>query len=478
MPEVLAVCPSAMNESIDPNAAPANAETQPSPPVKPRRPRWPWLVSAAIVLLAIAEAGLRIADQRRPLGVLRDGRYERHLATARPARYAEARAAGVERVVVIADATLAGALDTALTYPQVLERILTRGGHPAQVLDLSVPNVGPSDFPAILVREGLPADPDRVLVWVTMGEDLAEASVTKPSPSRSYLLRLLRSLRTIRRVPPTSPAPPTSPSDAERLGADELERRWIFESTSPRLTEAVARTVATLTEMKRLTDARQVRLTVLLAPDPAQVEPKRRNVLAAGAATTTDAWNLERPNELLTEALTEHGIEVRDLTAELARRGGRTTIYRPDAIGWNATGNRMVAGIVARDVFQIAQRRPRRARGPAPAPGPNLASGRVYEGVHEYTACDVIRAWAWKPNQPEETVDVDVFDGDALVVTQSADVYRRDLLAAGKGDGSHGFELRTPSRLRDGEPHTIRLRVSGSSFDLTNTPTTLWCPAP
>ncbi len=291
-------------------------------------------------------------------------------------------------------------------------------------------------------------------------------------------MRLVRSLQPTRHVPPTLPGQSASPSDAERFHAAERERHWIFAGPSPRLTEAVARTAAALAEMKRLASARNVRLTVLLAPDPAQVEPERRAALAARSAATLEARDLANPNALLAAALTERGIEVHDVTAELARRGSRTTIYAADAIGWNVIGNRMVAAIVARDVFQIAQRKPRRAHGEAPAEARTPPNGRVFEGVHEYTGCDFIRAWAWEPSRPEETVDIDVLDGDALVVTQTADVYRGDLLAAGKGNGSHGFELRTPSRLRDGEPHTIRLRVAGSSFDLTNTPNTLWCPAP
>jgi hypothetical protein len=58
---------------------------------------------------------------------------------------------------------------------------------------------------------------------------------------------------------------------------------------------------------------------------------------------------------------------------------------------------------------------------------------------------------------------------------QSADQFRQDLLDAGKGNGVHAFSLATPTNLLDGQPHSIRVRISASNINLFNTPRILSC---
>ncbi|MFN7950755.1 MAG: hypothetical protein U0610_03435 [bacterium] len=477
-----------MTEPIEPIVDSPEPAPGPPPVVAPpiRRGRQ-WLrgLAAGALVLAALEGGLRAVDAVHPLAMLRDARDEGNVRAPRDEASREPSAAGVERVATIGDAAVTGAVAPPLDHASVLERLLTRGGHPARVLDRSVAEAEPSDLPSIFIRDALPTAPDRVLVFVAVGDDLAARDRVQPRYRHSYLARLAHALLAPRRDGgrgASEARPP--PVDGERFLALERERSWIFAGPSTRLTDAVNRAIAPLVETKQLADRRRVRLTVVLAPDPAQIDPTVRKRIGASSQAESDSGEhaLSRPSELLAGALAQHGIEVVDLTAELARRGARTRLHSPDSIGWNALGSRMAAAIVARDVFHVTSRNPRRPR-PSAAPPPTAAgagatSSRVFEGVHEHTGCDAIRAWAWEPSRPDESVDVDVLDGETLVITQTADVYRGDLLAAGKGDGSHGFELRTPARLRDGEAHTIRLRIAGSSFDLTNTPSTLWCPAP
>ena len=90
-----------------------------------------------------------------------------------------------------------------------------------------------------------------------------------------------------------------------------------------------------------------------------------------------------------------------------------------------------------------------------------------YEGFLEMVTCDVLRGWAWAPSQPESPLTIVLYDGDRLLATASADVFRQDLLDARKGNGRHGFIQKTPLEIRDGQPHAIRARVQGTSFTLT-----------
>jgi hypothetical protein len=56
-----------------------------------------------------------------------------------------------------------------------------------------------------------------------------------------------------------------------------------------------------------------------------------------------------------------------------------------------------------------------------------------------------------------------------------ANQFRQDLANAGKGDGFHAFNFATPSFLKDGSPHAIHAKFTGTSLELTKSPRTINC---
>jgi hypothetical protein len=97
------------------------------------------------------------------------------------------------------------------------------------------------------------------------------------------------------------------------------------------------------------------------------------------------------------------------------------------------------------------------------------------EGFHDGADCGSIFGWAWNSAQPNATVSVDVYADNVLIATAPANLFRQDLFNAGKGNGAHGFSIATPANLIDGQPHSIRVRISSSNIDLFNTPRTINC---
>src|SRR5262249_10656576 len=95
-----------------------------------------------------------------------------------------------------------------------------------------------------------------------------------------------------------------------------------------------------------------------------------------------------------------------------------------------------------------------------------------YEGVHDRTDNNRTNGWAWDKNRPDTTISVDIYDGETLLATVKAENMRPDIARAGKGNGKHGFNYPTPASLRDGKPHSIRVRFSGTKKDLRKTPQT------
>ncbi|PYT02460.1 MAG: hypothetical protein DMF60_21315 [Acidobacteria bacterium] len=97
-----------------------------------------------------------------------------------------------------------------------------------------------------------------------------------------------------------------------------------------------------------------------------------------------------------------------------------------------------------------------------------------YQGFHDAAGCDTISGWAWDPNSPSSTVNVDIYDGATLIATVPANMYREDLLNA-LGSPSHGFSFNTPAALKNGVAHSINVKFSGTNTVLSNSSRTIQC---
>jgi hypothetical protein len=65
---------------------------------------------------------------------------------------------------------------------------------------------------------------------------------------------------------------------------------------------------------------------------------------------------------------------------------------------------------------------------------------------------------------------VDIYNGEKVVATVVADKFRDDLYAANKGNGRHGFSLPLPDVFKDGQPHSVSVKVSGTDYSLNDSP--------
>lgn len=107
-----------------------------------------------------------------------------------------------------------------------------------------------------------------------------------------------------------------------------------------------------------------------------------------------------------------------------------------------------------------------------------------FDGYFEAATCNALSGWAWDATRPTTPIEVDVFaDGNFLTRTV-ADLFRADLVVAGKGDGRHGFSVPVPASLRDGNSHAITARfanelfLAGGSPTVTGSGTVTGCAAP
>jgi hypothetical protein len=97
------------------------------------------------------------------------------------------------------------------------------------------------------------------------------------------------------------------------------------------------------------------------------------------------------------------------------------------------------------------------------------------QGVLDVADCTQIAGWAWDAQWPDVPVKVDVYAGEELLGTVTAQQFREDLADAGVGNGRHGYFFADPAVGRDGRKRLIRVMISGTRVDVSGTPKELAC---
>jgi D-alanine transfer protein len=100
----------------------------------------------------------------------------------------------------------------------------------------------------------------------------------------------------------------------------------------------------------------------------------------------------------------------------------------------------------------------------------------AYRGFHQRADGEFIAGWAWDAALPNTPIRVDIYDGERLLATVPAEVFRADLRENGIGNGKHAFRYPTPPELKDGQAHSIRVKIAGTDIDLIDTPKALTYP--
>ncbi len=103
-------------------------------------------------------------------------------------------------------------------------------------------------------------------------------------------------------------------------------------------------------------------------------------------------------------------------------------------------------------------------------PADRPLSAAAFRGHLDRTSEGVVSGWAWDASRPDTPVFVDIFEGTQLLATVPADVFGKDLVAAGIGNGRHRFEFVTPRRLRARRDQRVHVQFSGTGVALTGSP--------
>ncbi|MFC5409888.1 putative Ig domain-containing protein, partial [Larkinella bovis] len=114
--------------------------------------------------------------------------------------------------------------------------------------------------------------------------------------------------------------------------------------------------------------------------------------------------------------------------------------------------------------------------------GPVIAGN--FEGYLDQVNCNTISGWVFNYDAPNTPYTVEFLAATGpnpsiatatVVGTTVANIFRQDLLNAGKGNGVHGYSFTVPESLKDNQTQTIWGRVQGSTYVLNWSPKTLTC---
>lgn len=92
------------------------------------------------------------------------------------------------------------------------------------------------------------------------------------------------------------------------------------------------------------------------------------------------------------------------------------------------------------------------------------ASTPSYSGSLDVVNCQRIAGWATSTPRPPSWLDVELYAEGRRIGTFPAGHFRPDVYQAGAGPLLCGFDFPTPEVLQDGQPHSITVKVAGTSY--------------
>jgi hypothetical protein len=294
----------------------------------------------------------------------------------RTREYAEAKAPGAYRVVVLGDSFAYGGVPDAVHWTSLLESgLAVRRGGAIEVLRFGVPGSGPPFALRLWQLEGRGLGADLVIHAFFVGNDFFDEQAA-PLGGRSWSERLadlsyaFRAARSVARLRSGLEAPalgevagdaaPRETGGYELAGFDYGEDRPTFteeafdrieaERLSLCLVDEDVRFAVRLDRTTRLLDALRLdaesggaRFLVAILPDEFQVDAVVLDRAARHAGRSPAEYDLERPQRRLLEHCRTSGLDCVDLLPAFRAAAPEAPLFRPRDTHWSRAGHALAA---------------------------------------------------------------------------------------------------------------------------------------
>ena len=127
----------------------------------------------------------------------------------------------------------------------------------------------------------------------------------------------------------------------------EVDRAWVYEKDSSRLTTATRDVAGDLKQMRDIAKRSGADFAVVLIPDEAQINMSLQAEVARASGHAPGDLDFGQPNRLIAGALGTEGIKTLDLLPTFQEAGRGAVLYKPQDTHWNLAGNQLAARTIA-----------------------------------------------------------------------------------------------------------------------------------
>ncbi|NJL89618.1 MAG: hypothetical protein HC916_07330 [Coleofasciculaceae cyanobacterium SM2_1_6] len=274
------------------------------------------------------------------------------------------------RILSIGDSFTFGILPVQYNYNSRIQRQLNRQlgdqGKQFQVINMGIPSIGPRDYLALLVNEGINLNPDMVMISVFIGNDTLEAEREMENQrdwyTYSHVLSFFNYVIQVQSKYEGELYGPNATYDESKpsLAADKfLEiqtgRATIFIKDNIEAMEAFNNQVEYIKQIKKICDSKNIKLLVVLIPDETQVNPELQQQVITNAQIDPADLDIKLPNRLFTEVFTKEKIEYLDLLDGFLVASKEENLYKPQDTHWNIAGNRVASRLITPKIIEQIQ---------------------------------------------------------------------------------------------------------------------------
>jgi hypothetical protein len=264
------------------------------------------------------------------------------------------------RILGLGDSFAFGVVPYKFNYLTLLESQLNRGNKdkPIEIFNMGIPYTGPREYLSLLVREGLPFNPQMVIVSFFVGNDFIDSNrkaENRPLYSYSFVASLLHYIIAIRpkfegnmshgKGNYCDDCPTLNPEAFLKI---EQGRSFIYLVGNERFSKLLEDAVYYLREIQAICRKKGIQLLVVIIPDELQINADLQNEIRKTfyPNVKNDQWDPALPNRLLAEKLSGLGIDCLDLFEAFEKESKHLPLYRKYDTHWNIAGNQLAADLI------------------------------------------------------------------------------------------------------------------------------------
>ena len=276
--------------------------------------------------------------------------------------YSKNKSKDTYRIIGLGDSFAFGVVPYKYNYLTLIENKLNQeNNQKIELINMGISGIGPKDYLALLVNEGLALNPDMVLLSFYLGNDFLDNSISGKNrrilkDNDSYVVSFFRSLIEIHskyqgniyhQNAEYRDDMPTFSDDVYLQMLREKSYIFIEQPAEPEHFQKLFNdALADLLKIKEICDYRNIKLVVVLIPDELQINNQLQAKVAADFPVSLDIFDFTLPNKLLSQKLQKENISYIDILNEFQVAATKKTLYKPNNTHWNIAGNQLAADII------------------------------------------------------------------------------------------------------------------------------------